>query len=96
MFAVATKHGHKVLTFSTGEECLANISMDPDAVILDYYLNSKEKDAAKGMELLHCIKEIDNKTCVIMLSAQEHYGKALQLIADGALEYVVKDNDAFR
>lgn len=86
---------YKVAVFGTGEECLKNLKDDPDAIILDYYLNSINPDAADGLEILKQIKKIDQKTCVIMLSSQEHYGKALQTIAKGALEYVVKDNDAF-
>ncbi len=31
-----------------------------------------------------------------MLSSQAQYGMALQTIVKGALEYVVKDNDAFK
>ena len=32
---------------------------------------------------------------VIMLSSQDNYGKAVQTIIKGALEYVVKDDLAF-
>ena len=86
---------YKISVFGTGEECLKHLNQDPDAIILDYYLNSIKPDAADGLEILKQIKKIDQQTCVIMLSSQEHYGKALQTIAKGALEYVVKDNDAF-
>lgn len=30
-----------------------------------------------------------------MLSSQEQYGKALQTMARGAMEYVIKDDQAF-
>jgi DNA-binding NtrC family response regulator len=83
-------------TFGTGEECLRNLDQDPIAIILDYKLNMHDPAAANGLEILQQIKNIKERTCVIMLSSQEQYGTALKTIAKGALEYVVKDNDAFR
>jgi len=82
--------------FGTGEECIKNLGNEPDVIILDYYLNNVTPDAANGLQILQEIKKIDDNSCVIMLSSQEHYGKALQTIAKGALEYVVKDNEAFK
>ena len=48
------------------------------------------------LEILQQIKKADKKICVIMLSSQSQYGKALQTIIKGALEYVVKDDAAFK
>ena len=86
---------NKVLAFGTGEECLQNLNQNPDVIILDYNLNLVEPEAANGLEILEQIKKIDNGICVIMLSSQEQYGKALQTIVKGAIEYVVKDSEAF-
>ena len=86
---------HIVTTFSTGEECLKNISDTPDIIILDYYLNTVHKDAANGMEILQTIKKYHEKVHVIMLSSQERYGIAMQTIQKGAEQYVIKDADAF-
>ena len=85
----------KVNTYGTGEECIRNLDQDPVAIVLDYKLNMHDPVAANGLEILQQIKNINEKTCVIMLSSQEQYGTALKTIAKGALEYVVKDNDAF-
>lgn len=86
---------HKVSLFGTGEDCIPQLKQNPDAIILDYNLNAVEENAADGLEILQQIKKIDRDVCVIMLSSQEHYGKALQTIVKGALEYVVKEKDAF-
>ena len=86
---------YQVNTFGTGEECIRSLDQDPIAIILDYKLNMHDPVAANGLEILQQIKNINEKTCVIMLSSQEQYGTALKTIAKGALEYVVKDNDAF-
>ena len=84
-----------VSVFKTGEECLKNLFQNPDLIILDYYLNNESKDAADGLEILSEIKEHNEKIHVIMLSGQEHYGIALQTIAKGAAQYVIKDDHAF-
>lgn len=86
---------NQVTAFNTGEDCLRNLHLNPDIVILDYQLNSVVLDAADGMQILQKIKKMDKTVHVIMLSSQDDYGKALQTIVKGALEYVVKDEDAF-
>jgi len=87
---------YKVSVFSTGEDCLDHLIDEPDVVILDYYLNAVHSEAEDGMKILEKIKKFDGRINVIMLSAQEHYGTALQTIAKGASEYIIKDNDAFQ
>jgi DNA-binding NarL/FixJ family response regulator len=86
---------HKVTAFRTGEECLENLSENPDVVVLDFYLNSQNKEAANGMEIIKAIKKNYPGMHVIMLSSQERYGIALQTIQKGAENYVIKDADAF-
>ncbi len=89
------KTAHQVSCFSTGEECLTHLHENPDIIILDYYLNTVQKDAANGMEILKTIKKNYRNIHVIMLSSQEQYGIAMQTIQKGAEQYVIKDSDAF-
>jgi DNA-binding NtrC family response regulator len=89
------KTPHQVFTFNTGEECLRHLSEGPAIIILDFHLNSVQKDAANGMEILQVIKKHYPATHVIMLSSQEKYSLALQTIQKGAVQYVVKDENAF-
>ena len=86
---------HKISIFHTGEECVKHISENPDVIILDYYLNTVESDAANGLEVLEAIRKHLPDTRFIMLSSQESYSTALQTIQKGAEQYVVKDEDAF-
>lgn len=85
----------KISVFTSGEDCLKNLFQKPDVIILDYYLNDNSKDAADGLEILTEIKKSDHTIEVIMLSGQEHYGVALQTIAKGAEQYIIKDDQAF-
>lgn len=87
--------GFNIVSFPTGEACLQSLDEQPDAVVLDYYLNSKEKDAANGIDILKEIKKRNKALPVIMLSSQKSYGTATQTIMYGAVHYVIKGQDAF-
>lgn len=87
---------HKVNIYGTGEECIKNLGLKPDIIVLDYHLNAVDPNAADGLEILHKVKTFDDNIYVIMLSGQKQYAKAAQTIREGALEYVVKDENSFR
>ena len=92
---ITRKVPHKVSSFHTGEDCLKHLSENPDIIILDYYLNTVQKDAANGMEILKTIKKNFPHIHVIMLSSQERYAVGIQTIQKGAEQYVIKGDDAF-
>lgn len=85
----------EVTAFPTGEACLRSLDQGPDLVVLDYHLNSREKAAANGIDILKEIKNHDKALPVIMLSSQKSYGTAAQTILYGAVHYVMKGQDAF-
>lgn len=89
------KGGRNVSVFLTGEDCLNNLDEGPNLVILDYNLDSVVKYAANGLKILQLIREKNQLLPVIMLSNQDQYSIALQTIQHGALQYVIKDEDAF-
>ncbi|MCR9289161.1 response regulator [Saprospiraceae bacterium] len=84
-----------VESFPTGEACLQNLDQNPDIVVLDYYLNSREREAANGIDILKSIKDKSKSLPVIMLSSQKSYGVAAKTIMHGAVHYVIKGQDAF-
>jgi two-component system OmpR family response regulator len=86
---------YSIQSFGTGEECLTQLEQNPDVVILDFNLDSVEPDAKNGLEILKQIKKGHRGVQVIMYSSQKQYGKALQTIGEGAVEYIIKDKDAF-
>lgn len=87
--------GFNLRSFPTGEACLQSLDEQPDAVVLDYYLNSKEKTAANGIDILKEIKRRNKAIPVIILSSQKSYATASQTIMYGAMHYVIKGQDAF-
>jgi DNA-binding NarL/FixJ family response regulator len=84
-----------ISAFSTGEDCLKQMHKKPYLVILDFNLNSVDPNAANGLQILKAIKRINNNTFVIMYSSQAQYGAVIEAIGKQALDYVIKDKQAF-
>jgi len=82
-------------TFETGELCLANLSLGPDIIILDYLLDSIDKNAMNGIETLDKIKAFNPDIPVVMLSAQDKIDVAINCMHHRAFDYVVKSETAF-
>jgi len=85
----------KVKTFSTGELCLENIEQNPDIIILDYHLDSIDKNAINGLETLDKIKSTSPHIPVIMLSSQDKITVAVNCMKHQAFDYIVKSETAF-
>jgi two-component system OmpR family response regulator len=84
-----------IQTFVTGELCLESISQNPDVIVLDYYLNSIDKNAINGLETLDKIKSINPDIPVIMLSSQDKIDVAVNCMKHQAFDYIVKSETAF-
>ncbi len=82
-------------TFATGELCLAQLSQNPDVIILDYYLDGIVKTAMNGMETLDKIKAFNADIPVVMLSSQDKIEVAISCMHHHAFDYVVKSETAF-
>jgi two-component system OmpR family response regulator len=89
----------EIRSFVTGEVCLKEMQQDPNAaadiVILDYHLNTEIASALNGLDVLKKIKKENNKTIVIMLSAEDKLHIAMDCISNGAFEFVLKSETAF-
>jgi two-component system, OmpR family, response regulator len=82
-------------TFATGELCVANLSQQPDIIILDYLLDGIDKTAMNGIETLDKIKAFNPDIPVIILSAQDKIEVAVNCMHHMATNYVVKSETAF-
>src|SRR5659263_454828 len=82
-------------TFATGELCMANLSHDPDVIILDYYLDGIDPTAMNGIETLDKIKAYNQDIPVIILSSQDKIEVAVNCMHHRAFDYVVKSETAF-
>ena len=83
-----------VRTYASGEECIENLSQNPDIIILDYYLDGVDKKAINGLETLDRIKALNPKIPVIMLSSQDKIEVAVNCMKHLAFDYIVKSETA--
>lgn len=82
-------------TYATGELCVANLSNQPDVIILDYRLDGVDESAMNGIETLDRIKKFNPDLPVIMLSSQDKIEVAVDCMLHKASDYVVKSETAF-
>ncbi|MDX1629095.1 MAG: sigma-54 dependent transcriptional regulator [Fulvivirga sp.] len=78
----------EIFTFTTGKECIENLYKKPAIITLDYTL----PDMA-GEDVLKEIKAYDSGIQVIIISAQEKIGTAVDLLKLGAYDYIIKDEE---
>ena len=82
-------------TYATGELCVANLSNNPDVVILDYQLDGIDKTAMNGIATLDKIKDFNPDIPVVMLSSQDKIDVAINCMHHKAFDYVIKSETAF-
>jgi two-component system, OmpR family, response regulator len=82
-------------TYVTGELCVANLSRNPDIIILDYFLDGIDKNAKNGIDILDRILETNPDIPVIMLSCQDKIEVAIDCMHHKAVDYVVKSETSF-
>ncbi|MBK6546835.1 MAG: response regulator [Saprospiraceae bacterium] len=85
----------EIQTFITGEQCIENLHLQPDIIVLDYWLNGIEKNAMNGLNTLDIIKQRNADIAVIMLSSQDSIEIAINCMHHLAMDYVVKSETAF-
>jgi len=79
----------EVSFFTTGQECINKLHERPSVITLDYSL----PDMA-GEKVLRAIRDFDPDISVIIISAQEKIGTAVELLKSGAYDYIAKDEEA--
>jgi two-component system, NtrC family, response regulator AtoC len=78
----------EVKSFYSGKGLLASLHESPHVITLDYRLPDM-----KGSELLKNIKDFDDSIEVIVISEQEDIQVAVDLLKEGAFDYLVKNED---
>ncbi|HTS43528.1 MAG TPA: sigma-54 dependent transcriptional regulator [Puia sp.] len=79
---------YEVKRFESPGEFFASLHETPDVVTLDYSLPDCD-----GAEVLKKIKEHNPDIRVIIISGQEDVATAINLLKNGAFDYIVKDDD---
>ncbi len=78
----------EVETFSNGRDCVKNLFKSPDLITVDYSLPDMT-----GKELLGKILKHTPGIAVVIISGQEDITTAVELLKEGAFDYIVKNED---
>lgn len=74
--------------FTNGKDCMASLHKKPNLITIDFSLPD-----INGMELFKKIRAVYADIPVIVISAQEDVGTAVELLRMGATDYLVKDDN---
>lgn len=80
---------NEVFLFKTGKACIENLHQKPDFISLDYRLPDM-----KGDEVMRKVHIEMPELPIVIVSGQEDVKTALDLLKEGAYDYLVKDDDA--
>jgi len=99
-FGLESKGDFEVIDFPTGEKMIEYLKTEnivPDAIVLDYILNSVESDAKGGDKILEILrkeyKTRTNSAPIIMLSGKGEVQDAVNLLKKGAKDYIIKEGN---
>ncbi len=83
----------KVKNFATGKSCLEGLTLKPDLIFLNYYINKGLPNALTGKETLDQIIAINpNQKVIILDDLNEKLRGAF--IENGLRDYIIQDSDA--
>lgn len=91
----SAKKNIKTVRFLTGEDCLQNLHLSPDLVLLDYMLDKHNPNALDGKLVYKKIKEVTPDAKIIVVSAQQSADVVFTLVKEGVRNYIMKDNETF-
>jgi CheY-like chemotaxis protein len=81
--------------FPVGETCIMELGKEPDLIIMDYYLDSKYKDAENGVEAIREIRNHREDVAIILLSAKNNDQHLVAASKELNCYFIKKDEDAF-
>ena len=89
-YTFKSREGYNVRTFDSGEECLNNLDLNPNLIVLDHLFCLRGVNGMSGLETLKEIRIKSPNVPVIILSGQEDLALIREFIRNGAIKYIPK------
>ncbi len=89
-YTFKSKEGYEVKSFFSGEDCLKNLELQPDLIVLDHLFYLQGNESMSGLDTLIELKKRNKNVPVIILSAQEDITLVKEFIKNGAVKYIPK------
>ncbi|MDO9512314.1 MAG: sigma-54 dependent transcriptional regulator [Bacteroidales bacterium] len=90
-FHITLNPDYDVEVFPDGKKTLDNLYKNPSLICLDYNL-----PGMSGLQVMRKIKEMDKDIPIIIVSSQHDMKIAVDLLKEGAYDYIIKDEDIFQ
>jgi two-component system OmpR family response regulator len=91
-YTFQSRQQYEIKSFESGEECILALDLNPDLIVLDHHLSSKEDEKMDGMQTLEKIREINPKLPVIVLTGKGSEELSQEFLSKGAAGYLTKDD----
>ena len=83
----------KIRNFATGRSCIENLTLNPDLILLNFYINKGLPNALSGQETLEQISHINpNQKVLILNDIDINLREAF--VENGLRDYIITDNEA--
>ncbi len=93
-YVIGNQTGIRLQTFSSIDECLAALSMEPDLVVTDHHFGNQGEPPLTGLDLLRAIRKVRMDLPVLVLSSHDDPMLKEEYRREGATGYLTK-NDYF-
>jgi len=90
-YTFKSRAGIQVKTFFSGEECLENLHLKPDLVVLDH-LFPEDTGQMSGLDVIREMRKADKNVSIIVLSSQQDENLIPEFLKVGAKQYISKDD----
>ncbi len=84
------RNGYVTKTFNNGEECIQCLSMNPDLVVVDFFLQGHGTQMT-GLDVVKEIKKINPDIPVVILSGNDDDDTIEESKTAGVESYIIKD-----
>ena len=91
-FTFQSRSDYQVICYSTGEECLENLTLNPRLIVLDHILAGTGEGRLSGLDTLREIRKKDSEVPVVILTGQGDDELLAEFMETGANRYLTKDD----
>ncbi len=91
-YTFQSRQQYKVISFESGEDCIAALDMDPDLIVLDHQLSSGGEDKMDGIQTLEKIRVTHPDMPVVVLTGQGTEDLYNKFKSKGVAAYLTKDD----
>ena len=84
------RSGFSVKAFQCGEDCIEHMYLNPDLVVVDFYLNSDDTRMT-GMDVVKKIRETNPDTALVFLSGNDDEAVINEAKSVGVEKYILKN-----